>query len=1803
MDDRQTDSFWAFTGEGGCSSAIDSFAFGVNGADIDRLESLSEGVSAPGLSQNCDKFPSDSALCVWISWLDCAERGYKRLYGAPVRIPCANLISRFAKHVSSTTVTKDAGILATADAASLPSPSHSMRLPLDLQWKAKSPIFPLPIEYTQADAPPAYPCSRPVSALALSTTPPRFEPASPDVFYFNNGGCLLVHPDDLHPHSMELYRQAEIAWSSAQRMNAEGGAGGCSSPTGSGNEADSHTNSAESSVPGRQSQQSRSREDQFTSEARSGPVPGECKGNAKHSAASGRADVCGTGGGVTAPTAGGSQREKRPPKQSLEEELLNERQRRRCLGISRYVWSKQGKMIMLSNSSGVWIYDGCSAIESLLAKEAPRTLPLPYPCSASSSLDVGTKPGAVSATGHTGKKSAPASSNVATFFATNRLSPAAYMVPATDSGSGRSGGVSGPSPAKTETSLVETTFRELDGRLDAEAMVSALDEHFSNRNPPSFARNQSSSTDPASRPRVAIHPSGRSHAFGTARLLVPRKKEGGRSILDCTFSPDATRVAFVHESDIHVVALPQTSENKRLPEGDTVQTGPATSDEVSGAKGSRGQALNDGLCMLTTSGRSGKVVNGLAEYVAQEEMYRTRGYWWSPCGDFIAFCRFTEDHIKPLCLQRVRLPQYQACEASDRGTVPAGVAAEARKEQTEASPGQSAGRKQVPSSENEQGSAETQLSHAETAEDAEMAGEGVQGENALKKGTERVGDRRRGGAAGVGSALGEEANGGVRQSEEEEWSEDELSSRGCEAPGAVGEERNGHSRPGEKAKAQDKTSIRDGKQKHSEEPEDLLVQEEHHFPFAGMENVRIRVGILQVPSASELRRAAACAVSGEAQESSSQTSLASCDERVANGDSSTLSVCRLSSASLPGYSLDHPLEACERCTACCACVSATGNPASSQLCSSPSLPAARAEDHASAGSLQRRSNASSSPCPSLACSHRRGTRERFIDLPVHDWNKDFYVARAQWISIAEWSDLVALKLLTREEVEIMQAGIRRRERERNEAANAAGYDEARGRGPSGEDAAGLDCSQVSPPPVLLLQLQDRLQQELRICAALPWLPSDFLETPRAKPEDEKLRCVVCFTERSHYWINLHDDLHQLGKSLWYLWTAERKTMNELYLQSEASPASASVCLARLPKDSELRALQLWCRKCGHESEGQAEKRSGDGAMEPEDHGKAGRKRGKFWGQRGTWKIEIRDLLQPWAFVTNPTVEGTHSFVVSEKAPLVVHQHHARLSPRQIWIRYIPDWDAVLRHAHVSPASPGAQLHYSLAAAVSRGRAVFGEQLELFPDKTEKSGRAQAEQSCAETGTGEKTKETCAKEGHEREQRLSPQEADLQLLKGCEHLSYAYGDTAAAGQVLYEFQQVQRVYLRVVRSLVPPVPFELENEGEKLFGCYYRPNVEVHGPGPYRAVVSLYGGPTLQFVPDAFDLLTDMRAQALAKLGLIVVKVDNRGSYGRSIAFEKAAIHRRLGVAELSDQRAAVMHLYRVGLVALHADEAARVSHVSPSGLASEPCAVPGCALDTAAEPKETQQARAHALRQKRGREAAAPQGNAGARGKAGEAEERDASQCTVAASERGGVERASPRGRKRAKTEGILGLDCNAERTPAEVPFDEVAETGQENERDGRSEKAAEGLEREARKRSADIGAIGGDSLVKYGVGIYGISYGGYLAAMAHFTHPDFFTCCWSAAPVTAWELYSTHYTERYLSLPRLNSEGYKQSSVLNHVKFLEPQTNRLKLLHGYLDENVHMQHSLILLDKMIRHQVRSQVHACLHLKNVRPYK
>jgi dipeptidyl-peptidase-4 len=90
-------------------------------------------------------------------------------------------------------------------------------------------------------------------------------------------------------------------------------------------------------------------------------------------------------------------------------------------------------------------------------------------------------------------------------------------------------------------------------------------------------------------------------------------------------------------------------------------------------------------------------------------------------------------------------------------------------------------------------------------------------------------------------------------------------------------------------------------------------------------------------------------------------------------------------------------------------------------------------------------------------------------------------------------------------------------------------------------------------------------------------------------------------------------------------------------------------------------------------------------------------------------------------------------------------------------------------------------------------------------------------------------------------------------------------------------------------------------------------------------------------------------------------------------------------------------------------------------------------------------------------------------------------------------------------------------------------------------------------------------------IGINGWSFGGFMVTYA-LTHSQSFAMGIGGGNVTDWSLYDTIYTERYMLMPQNNPEGYRKSSVLNAAKNLHGQ---LLLIHGVIDDNVHMQNTL----------------------------
>ena len=93
-------------------------------------------------------------------------------------------------------------------------------------------------------------------------------------------------------------------------------------------------------------------------------------------------------------------------------------------------------------------------------------------------------------------------------------------------------------------------------------------------------------------------------------------------------------------------------------------------------------------------------------------------------------------------------------------------------------------------------------------------------------------------------------------------------------------------------------------------------------------------------------------------------------------------------------------------------------------------------------------------------------------------------------------------------------------------------------------------------------------------------------------------------------------------------------------------------------------------------------------------------------------------------------------------------------------------------------------------------------------------------------------------------------------------------------------------------------------------------------------------------------------------------------------------------------------------------------------------------------------------------------------------------------------------------------------------------------------------------------------------IGIYGWSYGGFMALGCALRGEGLFKMAIAVAPVTTWRYYDTIYTEIYNGLPQDNPSGYDDNSPLNFADKLHDRT-RLLIMHGTADDNVHLQNTI----------------------------
>tara|TARA_B100000768_G_scaffold181987_1_gene208042 strand:+ start:12229 stop:14418 length:2190 start_codon:yes stop_codon:yes gene_type:complete len=99
-------------------------------------------------------------------------------------------------------------------------------------------------------------------------------------------------------------------------------------------------------------------------------------------------------------------------------------------------------------------------------------------------------------------------------------------------------------------------------------------------------------------------------------------------------------------------------------------------------------------------------------------------------------------------------------------------------------------------------------------------------------------------------------------------------------------------------------------------------------------------------------------------------------------------------------------------------------------------------------------------------------------------------------------------------------------------------------------------------------------------------------------------------------------------------------------------------------------------------------------------------------------------------------------------------------------------------------------------------------------------------------------------------------------------------------------------------------------------------------------------------------------------------------------------------------------------------------------------------------------------------------------------------------------------------------------------------------------------------------------------IGIWGWSYGGHMSTNCLLKGNDVFKMAIAVAPVTSWRFYDTIYTERFMRTPQENPNGYDDNSPFNYPELLKGD---YLLVHGSGDDNVHVQHTMRMVEALIQ--------------------
>ncbi|QFU77361.1 hypothetical protein EY643_17765 [Halioglobus maricola] len=99
-------------------------------------------------------------------------------------------------------------------------------------------------------------------------------------------------------------------------------------------------------------------------------------------------------------------------------------------------------------------------------------------------------------------------------------------------------------------------------------------------------------------------------------------------------------------------------------------------------------------------------------------------------------------------------------------------------------------------------------------------------------------------------------------------------------------------------------------------------------------------------------------------------------------------------------------------------------------------------------------------------------------------------------------------------------------------------------------------------------------------------------------------------------------------------------------------------------------------------------------------------------------------------------------------------------------------------------------------------------------------------------------------------------------------------------------------------------------------------------------------------------------------------------------------------------------------------------------------------------------------------------------------------------------------------------------------------------------------------------------------IGIVGGSFGGFMTLNAMLRTHGAYSTGVVYAPVTNWREYDCVYTERYMNLPASNQAGYTETAI---PQYGDQLAGDLLLMHGAADPNVHLQHSIQLINQLVQ--------------------